>query len=100
MRPHWIALITLLLAASADAQEAPPLYVEGYTDQLSYRPGETVALHVSTPAKTFAVEVAREGPTREVVWSKTGLPGAEHPVPPDASSRGCRWPVATTIPVA
>jgi hypothetical protein len=96
----WLATLLVALPAASPGQEAGPLYVEGYADRLSYRPGESVALHVSTPAKTFAVEVAREGAERKVVWSRSDVPGAEHPVPDDASARGCRWPVALRVPVA
>ena len=35
------------------------LFVEGYADRLSYRPGDTVRLHVSTSAELYSIEVAR-----------------------------------------
>jgi hypothetical protein len=61
--------------------------------------GEPVALHVSTAAPSFDVEVAREGATREPVWRTEGVPGALHSTPPNASSSGCRWPAALEVPV-
>lgn len=80
--------------------EPRPLFIEGYTDQLSYAPGAEVALCVSTSAPKYTVEVARIGAKRQVVRSKTDLPGAEHAVPENASSHGCGWPASFhfTIP--
>jgi hypothetical protein len=95
-RLHWYATLAIALAAlsacAAPAQEVKPLFIEGYTDQLAYRPGEVVGFHISTTARTYALEIAREGARREVVWTKQELPGAEYSVPRDASSHGCRWP--------
>ncbi len=48
------------------------LAVEGYPGQQSYRPGEEVTFHCSSRVRTFSVEVARIGATREVVWRKAG----------------------------
>ncbi|MBL9117534.1 MAG: hypothetical protein JNJ83_21190 [Verrucomicrobiaceae bacterium] len=77
----------------------PPLFVEGYAGRLSVAQGEEVALHVSTTAARFDVEVARLGATRSVVWNQKGVPCQEHPVPEDASANGCRWPEAVRVPV-
>ena len=100
-RSSWVlALVPLFgIGSSAKTEEVRPLFVEGYADRLSYRPGESVSFHVSTSARTYALEVAREGARREVVWSREGIAGAEHPVPQDASSRGCGWPVSSTMPI-
>ena len=68
-----------------------PLYIDGYTHQLSYAPGEKIAFHVSTSAANYSLEIARIGATREVVWSQAELPGEAQPIPEDASSQGCRW---------
>ena len=67
-------------------------YIHGYTDQLSVAPGEQLGFHVSTSLEKVALEVARVGATRQVVWQTEGLPGTEHPVPENSSSHGCRWP--------
>src|SRR5690606_22293349 len=66
---------------------------------LSYKPGETVQFHISTTAAKFSAEVARIGLEREKVWSKDDLTGSRHPVPEDASSNGCGWPVAFELQV-
>jgi hypothetical protein len=70
--------------------EAPRRVVEGYASQISYSAGDTVKLHVSCSAPEYAVEVSRMGDVRH---KKAGLVGKEHPIPKDASSHGCRWPV-------
>ena len=73
--------------------------IEGYCEQLSYRVGEQVDLHVSTRSSMFDVRVERWGATRELMWSATGVPGVFTPPPPDADSTGCRWPATVQIPV-
>ena len=45
-----LALLSLTIPIWGQTLEPRPLFVEGYTDQLSYRPGDEVALHVSTTA--------------------------------------------------
>ena len=66
--------------------------LEGYTDKLSVAPGEKISFHISTSLRRHSIEIARMGAQREVVWSTEHVPGAEHAVPDDASSHGCRWP--------
>jgi lysophospholipase L1-like esterase len=66
--------------------------IEGYSDQLSYVPGEDVRFFVSSSAAEFDVEIARVGAERKLVWKKEKLSGLHHPIPQDASSRGCGWP--------
>ena len=73
--------------------------VEGYPSRWSYRPGELVPFHCSSLAPAFSVEVARIGAAREVVWRGDGIPGEPQPVPPDAHSAGCSWPVSFTLPI-
>ena len=78
----------LLLAPRSSAQEPRPLFIEGYTGQTSYAPGDEVTFHVSTTASVFTVEIARVGQKTEVVWTKADVPGAAHAVPEHASSKG------------
>ncbi|MFM1942126.1 MAG: hypothetical protein RI897_1108 [Verrucomicrobiota bacterium] len=75
------------------------LYVEGYTGQVSYAPGEELTLHTSTSATTYAVEIVRIGSDRETVWSAESIAGMEHPVPENASSHGCQWPASLRLPI-
>ena len=86
------AVFSTSVASAEDDSEPVPLFLEGYAGQVSYRPGEEVALHVSTSAARFQVEVARLGARREVVLTQKELAGRVSPIPEDASSHGCRWP--------
>ena len=99
MKRLAIAGLCALLATPSLAQEVKPLFIEGYAGQLSYRPGDAATFHISTSAKTYSLEIAREGAKREVVWTKSGLPGQEQPIPADASSHGCRWPLSYRLPI-
>ena len=66
----------------------------------SVAPGEQVALHLSSSGgRSVTVQVAHVGRERTVVLTEPRVEAAEHPVPPDASSRGCGWPAALTIDV-
>ncbi len=95
-----LRLLSLLLASAAlQAAEPAALFIEGYAGRRSVAQGEEIDVHVSTTAAKFDIEVARLGLKREVVWSRTGVPGAEHPVPEDASAMGCRWPESLRVPV-
>lgn len=73
--------------------------IEGYADQLSYQAGDEIRLHISSNAPAFNIEIARIGAERLVVWKKEGVEGRRHPIPEDASSHGCRWPVALSLKV-
>lgn len=73
--------------------------VEAYCDQLSYAPGETVAVHLSSRAPRIDVTVHRWGAASELVWQATDVAADDHPTPPDADARGCRWPAGLHVPV-
>ena len=79
--------------------ETSALYIDGYTHQLSYTPGEEIEFRVSTSAAHYSLEIARLGATREVVFSQAELPGAAHPIPENASSYGCGWPTSFALAV-
>lgn len=93
----------------ADAMEARVRYclpappaaraaIEGYTDKLSYAPGETVQVHLSCTPGAYRYEVWRHGAKPERLTEGTGS-AKEHPIPADASSHGCGWPVAQKLPI-
>ena len=79
-------------------QEHEPT-IEGYADRLSVQAGEEIGFHVSTNTREYSIEIARVGAERKPVWTKQGLPGAEHPVPENSFSDGCGWPVALKVAV-
>ena len=62
-----------------------------YCDRPCYSPGERLALHVSTTAKTYSVEIARDALELELRFFRDGLPGRRHDTPANASESGCGW---------
>ena len=65
-----------------------------YSDQPCYSPGESIAFHVSTTAKTYALEIARDALALEVLFTRDKLPGCRHQTPVDAAVTGCGWPAS------
>src|SRR6187200_420160 len=57
-----------------------------------------MTLHLSSTAKTVAVEIARQGARAEAVWHGEAKAG-EHAVPENASSHGCLWPAGLTLKI-
>lgn len=93
-------LLLLALTTAAWAEETPALFIEGYAGAVSYQPGESLELHVSTSAPKFAVDIVRIGAETVSVFKQSGIAGAAAPVPEDASANGCGWPVSLKVPVA
>jgi hypothetical protein len=91
--------VPLIAISIARADEPVSLTIEGYADQLSYQPGDTVSFHISTTATKFAVEVSRLGAQPQVVYTKADLLGASYAIPEDASAQGCRWPVGWRLQI-
>ncbi len=89
------AAAPFLSTATARQPPSRPV-IEGYTDQLSYAPGDTVRFHVSSSAPVYTVRLVRAGDGPLIAHSLPEQKGVAHPVPPDASARGCRWPVSFT----
>jgi hypothetical protein len=76
--------------------QSPPLFVHAYTDQLSYAPGDEVKVHISSNTD-FVLQVRRVGSSDSPSLITAHCSAKEHPIPNDASSQGCRWPVAHTF---
>jgi hypothetical protein len=70
--------------------------VWGYTDTLSYLPGDAVAFHVNTGAPTFDIQIYRDGAALELVHEAKGVTGQRSPTPADAYTVGCGWPALYT----
>ena len=75
---------------TAAADPARP-QVWGYTDALSYAPGDTLRLHAMSHAPRIAVTIIRDG-LAPVEVMRTTITGGFAPTPPDCSERGCHWP--------
>src|SRR4051812_4979292 len=80
------------------ADEANKPFIHAYACPISCEQGETVELFVSTSANQYAIEVARIGAQRKVVYDRSTIAGSRHDIPPDAAYNGCGWPKSVTIP--
>jgi hypothetical protein len=67
--------------------------VHSYTDAISYAAGEEVSFRSSTTAKTWSLQIYRDGLSPEIVHEADDLPGLFTPAPKDAYKAGCGWPV-------
>ena len=91
-------------AVQSNYYEAPPSEPSGdeiwcYSDRLCYSPGESIAFHISTTAKTYSLEIARDALELEPVLRRDDLPGRRHQTPIDASVTGCNWPVSFELKI-
>ena len=102
LKTLFLAVVFLHAAAwlaHGEQVEPQPLFIEGYTGQIAYSPGEDVEFHISTSAAKYAMRILRRGGEDEVVWKKSDIPGAEYPIPENASSHGCRWPATFRLEI-
>ena len=63
---------------SGPARDPDVLEIWGYTPDMSYAPGDRVALHVSTTAETWELEIGRDGLTYQPLLREVDLPGRHH----------------------
>lgn len=97
---NLVFLVPFLLAVTLYAEDgAGKFSIEGYAGQVSYAPDEALTLHVSTSAPAFSAEIVRIGAERVSVWKQDEIAGASHGIPENASSNGCGWPVALSVPI-
>lgn len=105
---HSLLVAIVLAAGALSAQpvvadepqpEVRALFIEGYSDQLSYQAGDEIKFHISTSAPTYSMTIVRIGTASEVVFSEKKIKGASHPVPANASSHGCGWPASFSLKV-
>ena len=85
----------------AQSDLPPSLFIEAYPEKQSVAPGDELQLHTSTSASEYSIEIARLGAERKIVYQKSKIPGGgSHPIPENASSHGCNWPIGfrLTIP--
>lgn len=75
------------------------LSIWGYTDAMSYLPGDTVNVHVSTSADHWQVSVERDHLHAETVFQQQRISGQFYTCPEDASINGCCWPVALSFTI-
>ncbi len=73
---------------SADPSRAQ---VWGYTNALTYAPGDVLVLHAMSSANHANLVIARDGMTPEIVLT-TAVNTDFAPTPNDCSETGCNWP--------
>lgn len=80
---------------------APPAATRiwSYCDALSYAPGETLHLSVSTNSPHYSVEIIRDGLKPVRVFQRDGLPGQWRETPKDCPATGCGWPASLAVPL-
>lgn len=65
-----------------------------YTDRLSYRPGETVRVHLSSTVARVDLTIGRDGATWQPQLTFTDIAAHWHDTPDQCSVTGCDWPDA------
>ncbi|QDT05719.1 N,N-dimethylformamidase beta subunit [Rubripirellula lacrimiformis] len=92
--------IGLVSSGSVMADQKLPdgLFVEGYTDQLSYVAGDEVVFHLSGTG-AVSMQIDRLGADRKQVYQKDGIAVSPQAIPDRASSHGCQWPEAFRMTV-
>ena len=83
-------ILTNVYESASNDQEV--VQVWGYTDRLSYQPGDRLGLHLNTSASELKLEILRDGATLVPVHGAT-VEGRFHETPDDCSVKGCDWPV-------
>lgn len=96
----WVLLTcTTTVCCWADQMRPTDPYVLGYTNQLSYAAGESVAFHLSSSESSVDLSIARIGKETETVHQQLGVACDAHAIPDRASSDGCDWPVACSVTI-
>ncbi|MDX2004292.1 MAG: fibronectin type III domain-containing protein [Meiothermus sp.] len=79
--------------------------IVGYSDKISYLPGETLELKVNSPTGNFALAVYREGSQSTLAHLSQlrlfvdGIAGAAQSVPAKPYETGVNWPTAYRITI-
>ncbi len=66
-------------------------YIFGYTNQVSYAPGEKVLFHLSSSCSRINLQIQRLGYESPVVHESKDIACSQQPIPDRASSDGCNW---------
>ncbi len=69
----------------------PEVFV--YTEKMSYDPGEAVEFHGSTTARTWSIQIYRDGHKPQMMDEAFELPGSFTKTSETAFMDGCDWPV-------
>ena len=78
--------------APREDPDIPEVYT--YTDAISYDPGDEVTFHSTSTARTWRMQIYRDGLHPETVHEVEAIDGVFAPTPKDAYRNGCNWPVS------
>lgn len=84
---------TLVNFYEAPATDPNEIEAWCYTDHITYEPGDEVAFHTSSTAKTLTIDVLRDGVKRDSVHRAEITP-TRHETPENFYEKGCGWPVS------
>ncbi|MER8368984.1 N,N-dimethylformamidase beta subunit family domain-containing protein [Mesorhizobium sp. M0306] len=65
-----------------------------YSDRFSYRPGDMMALHVSSTAASFGIAIIRDGGAEATMFEEAGIAARWQDTPDQCSVEGCGWQVS------
>ena len=86
-------------AADRARAGAPAWMMQGYTDALSYAPGDTVRFFISSNLPRYQVRIMRVGLEQRSIHLRENIQGTVHPIPANASTHGCGWPETFSVQV-
>lgn len=78
-------------AERAEIPRGSPGEIFAYTDRISYASGARIELYVHTTARTFNVEVIRDGAVPAVVHRLSRIPGIAQRTRDNPAVHGCGW---------
>lgn len=70
-----------------------------YTDQMTYRAGQIVRVHMHATTATVTLKVVRDGISEDTVIDEGPIPAVTGPTPINAYESGCEWPVGYAFTV-
>jgi hypothetical protein len=73
--------------------------VEGYTENLSYLPGESIDLYLSSAIPLVDLQLARVGHIQQEPLKLSGVAASLQPIPEDASAHGCKWKKTISVKI-
>ncbi|SEP99376.1 hypothetical protein SAMN03159444_00890 [Pseudomonas sp. NFACC02] len=79
--------------------EAGPAAAWCYSDQRSYRPGDTVRLYLSSNSAQVKLRIYRDAALVRTVHETGWLDACFHPLPERVYEHGCQWPVFMQWPI-
>ncbi|MCB0688844.1 MAG: hypothetical protein KDC53_20040 [Saprospiraceae bacterium] len=100
MNLKTVCLFNLLLWFNQFSLSAQgDFFVEGYTDELSYLPGESVQFHLSSSEPEISMKIVRLGMQDVEKWMSDSIKTGNYPIPENASTHGCQWPVSFSLEI-